>query len=426
MLSLRIELPEQQVETARLMTQATVLLSANRNRIFESLLAQQAFCDALWDYMEEQDLDLKTYQIDKEQNFSDAEWRREIFDISDVCVNGWRVEIRRIRPGSEFFYISKTLADSFAKPDIYAVMALTLAQKVADAELIGWLSRETLEELSSETIRDEFYKISLEKLEAPLSLFEQLKQPVTATFHELQAESPHIAELAKTPSFLMRPLSNAESEARNHLFLCQECAVEYIAALQSRERTLQERPEYQPEKAHAPVIARKNVFSSDGFFAQLLGSLDARRLLEAFFLQRAGLAFASEKAPEVMVLDVEDTEQDVSCRKGKLMVEERKGILSLRIGLLPVALAERKFMMFIIEKEVLGKIANVLGLTDQEEALRKAFSRQSLDKNFEIAHIISRLPALEGQVSKYREIRISEKVSPTELPLGTIIVVLIG
>jgi hypothetical protein len=446
MLSLRVKLTEEEIETARLMTQATVSLSANRNRIFESLLAQQAFLDALWDYMEEQDLNFKTYQIEKELSLSNAFWRRELFDISDVCVNGWRVDIRRIRQverreishsgESQFVYISKNVATSPTPPDAYAVVVLTFAQKMADAELIGWFSHETLEGLSSETVRDEFYKIPLEKLEPPLRLLEQLKQPVEAAFHELKPQSQHLAEQVKMPSFFMKPLSDAPAEARNHLFLCQECATEYIAALQSREQALQvegseiqhsgEHPEHQHEHVPTQVTEEKGVFSSDGIFAHLIESLDPRRFVEELFSKRAGQAFAADAPPEVMVLHAEDTSQDVPCRKGKLTVEADKGLL-LRIGRLPENLVGHEFMMFIVEKEIQKKIANVLRLTDEKDALRKAFSRQNLDKNFEVARLISRLPALNGQVSeKYREIRVSKKVAPAPLPSGTIIVVLIA
>lgn len=227
------------------MADKTVRLKANRNRIFEDLLAHQAFTQILMNYEAQEEI----FHINEDEPFSVEPWRRELFPINDLWVNDRLVFVQVIPGASPYLALDKWLTDT-VKPDLYVGVSLHFETDPMEVKFLGYLSRGRLEEVAQTVHQNLFYRVLVKELEAFDHIFEALQEPFKKqerTVSTSEAIAEQVVPLLQDPDFLATSLIVAPSHIRQHLFCNAANAQAYLKNMEIRERLIETRKELERE-----------------------------------------------------------------------------------------------------------------------------------------------------------------------------------
>ena len=181
-----------------------------RKRVFASLV----ILNSLANFFRKQNLNvLNTKNIYKASKLC------EEFEITDLYVNNWRIDVRLAMPG-DYFYIPKTHYDNEILPDFYVVA--TIDKELKKPQFIGYVAPK---DLHTTPFSSNYYKANFDDLKDMSNMLNELKQEKEPNYNE----KDHRFFYTKILSYFDNETDNfTKSKLLNHLFHCQNCRSELI------------------------------------------------------------------------------------------------------------------------------------------------------------------------------------------------------
>ena len=143
----------------------------------------------------------------------------EEFEITDLYVNNWRLDIRLAMPG-DYFYIPKSHYENEILPDYYIVA--TIDKDLKKPEFIGYVSPK---ELKTTTYNSLYYRANFDDLGEMSVLLQKLKQEKNYYCKEKDHRFFH----TKILTYFDNDADNyTKTKLLNHLLNCQSCRTELI------------------------------------------------------------------------------------------------------------------------------------------------------------------------------------------------------
>ncbi len=181
-----------------------------RKRAFASLV----ILNSLTDFFMKQGLNASsTKSLYKASKFS------EEFEITDLYVNNWRLDIRLATP-DDYFYIPKSHYENEILPDFYVIA--TIDKELKKPQFIGYVSPK---KLNKESYNSLYYRANFDDLGDMANFLQELKQEK----HFYCKEKDHRFFHTKILSYFDNEADNfTKSKLLNHLLGCQNCRTELI------------------------------------------------------------------------------------------------------------------------------------------------------------------------------------------------------
>lgn len=181
-----------------------------RKRVFASLV----ILNSLADFFMKQNLNVSsTKSLYKASKFC------EEFEITDLYVNNWRIDIRLAMPG-DYFYIPKAHYENEILPDFYVVA--TIDKELKNPQFFGYISPKNLKTVP---FNSHYYKANFDDLKEMSDMLQELKQPKNFYCKEKDHRFFH----TKILSYFDNEADNfTKSKLLNHLLGCQNCRTELI------------------------------------------------------------------------------------------------------------------------------------------------------------------------------------------------------
>ena len=181
-----------------------------RKRVFASLV----ILNSLADFLTKQNLN-----VSNTKNLYKASKICEEFEITDLYVNNWRIDIRLAMPG-DYFYIPKSHYDDEILPDFYVVA--TIDKELKNPKFIGYVSPN---DLHATSFNSNYYKADFNDLKGMSDFLKELKQEKDINYNE----KDHRFFNTKILSYFDDEADNfTKSKLLNHLLECQNCRSELI------------------------------------------------------------------------------------------------------------------------------------------------------------------------------------------------------
>ena len=181
-----------------------------RKRVFASLV----ILNSLAVFLEKQNLN-----VSNTKNLYKASKICEEFEITDLYVNNWRIDIRLAMPG-DYFYIPKSHYDDEILPDFYVVA--TIDKELKNPKFIGYVSPN---DLHATSFNSNYYKADFNDLKGMSDFLKELKQEKDINYNE----KDHRFFNTKILSYFDDEADNfTKSKLLNHLLECQNCRSELI------------------------------------------------------------------------------------------------------------------------------------------------------------------------------------------------------
>lgn len=181
-----------------------------RKRVFASLV----ILNSLADFLEKQNLN-----VSNTKNLYKASKICEEFEITDLYVNNWRIDVRLAMPG-DYFYIPKSHYDDEILPDFYVVA--TIDKELKNPKFIGYVSPN---DLHATSFNSNYYKADFNDLKGMSDFLKELKQKKDINYNE----KDHRFFNTKILSYFDDEADNfTKSKLLNHLLECQNCRSELI------------------------------------------------------------------------------------------------------------------------------------------------------------------------------------------------------
>ena len=181
-----------------------------RRRAFASLVILSSLADF---FMKQSLIVAGTKSLYKASKLS------EEFEITDLYVNNWRLDIRLAMPG-DFFYIPKSHFENEIQPDFYIVA--TIDKDLKKPEFFGYVSPKNLNKTSYNSL---YYKANFDDLGEMSDLLQELRQQKGYYCKEKDHKFFH----TKILSYFDNEADNfTKSKLLEHLLGCQNCRTELI------------------------------------------------------------------------------------------------------------------------------------------------------------------------------------------------------
>lgn len=187
------------------------LLSDNfqRKRAYASIAALYALINLL---------EKTDYDIQKSMTIFRNPLLNEQYEISDLYVNNWHIDVRIITDGNAFL-VPKIHFDTDIVPDFYAVIKVD--KKLTSAELIGFADTETM---PKEGFDYHYYSVSNSNLISYEEFLNKVKSKKIINFKEEDHNLFKESYLSLMDNEIDRSTKN---KILKHLFECCECRTEF-------------------------------------------------------------------------------------------------------------------------------------------------------------------------------------------------------
>ena len=182
----------------------------NRKRMYASLV----IINSLADFFLQQHL-----KVSNTKNIYKVSKLCEEFEITDLYVNNWRLDIRLAMP-DDSFYIPISHFENEILPDFYVVAAID--KDLQTPKFIGYVSPKNLK---CEKYNSLYYKSNFDELKDMSDLLQELKEEKSPGVNE----KDHRFFNTKILSYLDDEADNfTKSKLINHILNCQSCRTELI------------------------------------------------------------------------------------------------------------------------------------------------------------------------------------------------------
>ncbi len=143
----------------------------------------------------------------------------EEYEISDVYVNNWHLDVRVITAGDAFL-IPKSHFNSNILPDFYVVIKVD--NELKSAELVGFLESKKTE--MKQDYDNYYYSVPIVNLINYAEFLEKVDKPKVCEFSEKDHEFLHSNYIAFMDGELD---SESKDKILQHLFICEDCRREF-------------------------------------------------------------------------------------------------------------------------------------------------------------------------------------------------------